>query len=428
VKERYVVGARKIPYEDRDVAHAAITADDDRGFADVIGADDDPDVPVGAHVAYVAHLTADEATRFRAASNCRYVELDLADTADVVTVRRAPGDTAADLSIPPSATMAYLGAGFTGVEAWHGRDVTIGVMDGGTTPAVKRRFGWTVVAQRDFVRGGTDTDQITTEHGCYVTPEAVPPGGRLAEAIVFNAEGRSLHSQTTAAMKWLCDVGAKVINYSGSGTSSSSVQRDGLDYARQRGVVLVCSAGNDGEYRLGYPAKHCEDHANVKSSIAFVEASDDRADFSNHLDTGSGCAPGSRSLSVNRDAVNIRWSGTSSSAPKMARLVAMGATSGRFTTLEVARALEVNARDTEEPTAEEGAGAWHLERALRKLGVFDPPPPPEPQPAPPLFCGSRFGYAYHRIGAHWWVRCIRMFESRAAAEAAGLRPCRICKP
>jgi hypothetical protein len=58
---------------------------------------------------------------------------------------------------------------------------------------------------------------------------------------------------------------------------------------------------------------------------------------------------------------------------------------------------------------------------------LDPQPKPEPEPEP-SFCGSRFGYAYHKVGAHWWVVCPRMFDSREAAEVAGLRPCRICKP
>jgi hypothetical protein len=59
-------------------------------------------------------------------------------------------------------------------------------------------------------------------------------------------------------------------------------------------------------------------------------------------------------------------------------------------------------------------------RAL--LGAKTPPPVPDP------FCAARFGYAYHKIGAHWWVTCTTTYPSREAAEEAGRRPCRLCKP
>jgi hypothetical protein len=58
----------------------------------------------------------------------------------------------------------------------------------------------------------------------------------------------------------------------------------------------------------------------------------------------------------------------------------------------------------------------------------EPDPEPEPEPAPGQVCAAKFGYAYHRVGAHWWVVCTRTYPSREAAEVAGRRPCRICKP
>lgn len=378
-RRRYNVGARKIDPGDRDIAHSAITPDDDRRFRDVIDADDDPTVPLGAPVVYSVELSDTEAERFRRASNARYVEADEADTVDEVEVIAAVGTD----PVPPQSTLTYMGAVFDSAEQWHGADVTVGVLDGGTTKPVKDRFGWYLAAQRNFVHPDADPYAITVEHGCYVTPEAVPAHGRLVEAVVFDETGTAYHSVTAAAMKWAADSGAKVINYSGSGSSGSATQQDALNYLRERGVVLVCSAGNDGQPRLGYPAKYCETYENVCSSLAFVEATDHRADFSNHLDTGSGAAPGQRCLSVNKHAENIYWSGTSSSSPKMALLVAMGHTREVYSALAVARALEVNARDTPEPVIEEGAGAWHLQRALRKLGAFgDPLPPPEPEPVP----------------------------------------------
>jgi hypothetical protein len=384
----YVVGAYKIAPEERDVAQAFMTPENDyRNFFDIIDADDDPNVPLGAEVAYRVDLTPDEADEFADASNCRYVEVDLENRSAVVTVRPPGNRVAATSPIPPDSTMKWMGADpFTeNIKPFHGKDVPIGVCDGGTTKAVRDRFGWTITAAYDFARKAENTGRITTEHGCYVTPEAVPAGGLLVEAIVFSENGGGTHSMMAAGFKFCADKGARVINYSGGGSQSSNIERDALNYLRDRGVVLICAAGNDGDYILDYPAKHCEDYPNVFSSIAFDEATDDRADFSNHYDTGSGAAPGSRCLSVNQLAQNIRWSGTSSSSPKMARLVAMGATGGRFTTLEIARALVVNARNTEQPPSEEGAGPWFLQNVLTKLGAWPlPAPTPPPATKPPV--------------------------------------------
>jgi hypothetical protein len=59
--------------------------------------------------------------------------------------------------------------------------------------------------------------------------------------------------------------------------------------------------------------------------------------------------------------------------------------------------------------------------------VPTPPPPPPPTPEP-LFVAARYSRAFHKQGAHWWVPETRAWASRDGALAAGLRPCRLCKP
>jgi Subtilase family len=378
-RTRYNIGARKIAYEDRTTAHEVLTESDQRGFLNIIDADDDDRVPLGAPVTYSVELTPSEADKFREARNCRFVEEDAFDSIDMIEVSEESPFMAAS-GIPPVNTMEYMGANLSDLEQWQGLDVPIAILDGGTSQAVKTRFEWKLLQHRNFITNDPDPNIITVEHGCYVTPEAVPAGGKLIEAVIFDKEGYSRHSNVATALRWAADNGAKVINYSGSGSSNSSVQNDAIVYLKDRGVVLVCSAGNDGEHTLQYPAKLCEQFPNVKSSIAFVESTDLRATFSNYAETGSGCAPGSRCLSVNKSAKDIVWSGTSSSSPKQARLIAMGCSSGHHEALTVARALEVNARNTPAPTVEEGAGAWHLENALRKLRESQTPTPEPPLP------------------------------------------------
>jgi hypothetical protein len=413
-RRRYVIGARKIPHEQRDVAHAVMTDEDPRGFADVIDADDDPQVPLGADVAYAVELTDAEADRFRGASNCRYVEPDERNRMAVVDAEPVAGAAdAGEQNIPPDSTMRYMGASAELEDTWHGRDVPVAVLDGGTTAAVRTRFAWQLAAHRDFTGSGVGPDGITVEHGCWVSPLAVPPGGQLVQAVVFDAEGYGYNSWIAAAIKWSVDAGARVVNFSGGGGGASQAIVDAARYAATGGAVVVCSAGNSGEPVLEYPARHSETEPNVVSSIAFVEATDTRAGFSNHAATGSGCAPGDRVLTVGADGGLARVSGTSFSAPHMSRLAAMCATGGRYTPLAAAGALVGSARDTPAPPDEEGAGAWHLERALRSLGAFDPTPDPQPEPEPEPEPDPLAGFPFAQLDdwagrqAWWWARYAR---------------------
>ena len=369
-RHRYNVGARKIPHEQRDVAHAVITPEDDRSYLDVMGADGEDGVELdGEMVAtYSVLLTDAEAEEFRGASNARYVELDQVCTIpEPVAVEPVDTTDTHTVTVPETTVLDWLGARVPG---HTGANVAVAVLDGGTTRDVRTAIGCVLAARRNFSpeRIWTD-DQITVEHGCWVTAFAVPRGARLVEAITADSAGRSTHSASAAAMRWAADQGAKVINYSSGGSSPSATMRDAVRYLSARGVVLVASAGNEGlaDY-LSWPARYCEEFGNVKSSIAFTLARR-RASFSNHKATGSGAAPGEGVLTYDRDRRGRRVSGTSFSGPLMARLIALIVSGGRYSATQVADALERTAKDTPEPAEEEGAGAWNLAAALELLGA-----------------------------------------------------------
>lgn len=376
MRRPYNVGARKIRSEDRDVAHAILTPADDRGFYDIIGADDDPSVPLGADVTYRVELTDEEAAQFRAASNCRYVELDEKTTSDSAAVNGEGRVGSDELSIPSASTMAYMRAVFPGADDWHGRDVPVAILDGGTTTAVRDFMGWTLVARKEFQTDPVGGDEITSEHGCLVAPNGVPAGGMILDAIISDDDGTAAFSASAAAMRWAADNGAKIVNYSFSGASSSQTLLDAIVYLRDRGVQLFCSAGNDGLNQLNFPSSQSRYYPNVHSSVAFDQGTDTRASFSNyHLDA-SGCAPGNDVLSLEPDATVITWDGTSASTPHMASLCARICTGGQYTAAQAAGALESSARDTGQTIDEQGNGAWSMEAALTLLGALDEPATP----------------------------------------------------
>jgi hypothetical protein len=60
--------------------------------------------------------------------------------------------------------------------------------------------------------------------------------------------------------------------------------------------------------------------------------------------------------------------------------------------------------------------------------VVDVAPAQPPPPVEQLFVAARRSVAFHRKGAHWWLPEARAWSKRADAIAAGLRPCRLCKP
>jgi hypothetical protein len=363
-RRTYNVGAYKIPHEARDIAHAVLTEADDHGFFNIIGAEDDPALghtqPIGAPVAYRVELTEEEAERFRQASNCRYVVED-----------GVHYDSAGSVAIPRAASMQFMRATFPAVTTtFHGRDVLIGMLDGGTTKAVRTYLDATMVAKKNFSADPEGADEITSAHGCLVAPCLVPVGGRFLDAIVSNNAGQRTNSASVAGGIWCADQGAKIINYSGSGQTDSPTWLDLLNYLRDRNIQFYASAGNDGLPTLNFPARHSRTYANVHSSISFDEVTGKRSSFSCHDATGSGCAPGSNVFGLNPAGEPVLTNGTSFSSPHMARLNAMGATGSKYTAAQVGAALKANTRDTGEPAADQGAGAYSLEAALAALGAF----------------------------------------------------------
>ena len=367
-RKRYIVGVVKLPYEQRDLAHEIITEEDQRAFLDIIGADtsdDDETFPVGSNCTYKVELTEEEAERFRNASNCRYVVEDKKKTRDINGVTYA--------EIPSETTMKFMEADFPRVDLWHGRDVTVAILDGGTSTAVRNYMNWTLVDRREYQDDPVGSDEVTSDHGCLVAPNGVPYGGRIMDLVIADNDGSAFTSDSTAAMRYAVDNGAKVINYSYSSApgGDESPWTDVFTYIQNKGTTMVfCSAGNDGLSRINSPALHSASYACVHSSISFNTATTTRASSSNHLSSGSGCAPGVSVVSLSPTGDVVAWSGTSASTPHMASLAARCLTGGRFTPTQVSAALKNNTRDTGQPASEQGGGAYSLLKALTALGAF----------------------------------------------------------
>lgn len=92
----------------------------------------------------------------------------------------------------------------------------------------------------------------STNNGVGVA--GIAPKATILSLKVLGPDGSGTTQGIANAIRYAADHGAHVINMSLGGPQPSSVMRDAVDYAHEKGVTVVCAAGNDGSSRVGYPA------------------------------------------------------------------------------------------------------------------------------------------------------------------------------
>ena len=73
---------------------------------------------------------------------------------------------------------------------------------------------------------------------------------------VLSGSGSGSVAGIADAIRYAADEGAQVINMSLGGPFPSRVLKKAVAYAHDKGVTVVCAAGNDGKGKLGYPAAY----------------------------------------------------------------------------------------------------------------------------------------------------------------------------
>jgi subtilisin family serine protease len=146
------------------------------------------------------------------------------------------------------------------IPAWvqqAARTITIAVIDTGAdvlapSLAAKSPSTWNVV-------GGTSTVRDAVGHGTFVAslaggaisdPAGMSGFGGDAQLMIVQANrvGTTFTDIDEAnAIVWAVEHGANIVNLSLGGAQTSLVERQAIDYATQRGVLLVAAAGNSAE-------------------------------------------------------------------------------------------------------------------------------------------------------------------------------------
>ncbi|MBD2042900.1 S8 family peptidase [Microcoleus sp. FACHB-672] len=173
--------------------------------------------------------------------------------------------------------------------AWEetkGSGVTVAVIDTGIS-AVPDLADTKFVPGYDFVNDKVAADD-DNGHGTHVagtiaqsTNNSYGVAGIAYEASlmplkVLSGGGGGTISDIAEAIKFAADNGADVINMSLGGPGESQLLQEAIDYAHQKGVVIVAAAGNSGDNSAGYPARY----PNV-IGVAALDATGNKAFYSN---------------------------------------------------------------------------------------------------------------------------------------------------
>ena len=161
--------------------------------------------------------------------------------------------------------------------AWRlgdGQGVIVAVLDTGVAYENYKGFhkvedleGIEFVKPYDFVDKTTHANDDHA-HGTHVTgtiAQATHNGKGVAGVArhatimplkVLSGRGSGSVAGIADAIRYAADNGAKVINMSLGGRFPSKVLEKAVKYAHNKGVVVVCAAGNDGRGKVSYPAAY----------------------------------------------------------------------------------------------------------------------------------------------------------------------------
>ena len=152
-------------------------------------------------------------------------------------------------------------------DAWkrgNGKGIVVAVIDTGVTKVAdlkETKF----VPGYNFV-GNNDNAADDHGHGTHVAGTiaestnnkvgvaGVAYGATIMPIKVLSARGSGSVAGIAQGIRWAADHGANVINMSLGGPTKMGTMGNAVKYARDKGVVIVAAAGNDGHGRVGYPA------------------------------------------------------------------------------------------------------------------------------------------------------------------------------
>ena len=215
-------------------------------------------------------------------------------------------------------------------KAWdigcYGNNIRVAVIDSGVYahPDLKGNL----ISGYNYIKNSTDTSD-NIGHGTYVSGiiaaesngeyiTGIAPKVKIVPLKCFDANDRTTTSMIANAIYDAVDVyGCDIINMSFGTTGSNTTLKLSVEYAIQKGCIIVASVGNDGSTKEYYPAKY--------DNVIGVGATDEDnviSWFSQRNNTVDVVAPGENVKSVSIEGYG-KSSGTSFSCPHVSAVAAI---------------------------------------------------------------------------------------------------------
>lgn len=189
---------------------------------------------------------------------------------------------------------------------------------------------------------------------------------RLMIGKVVGPDLIGFYSDWIRGIYYAVDHGADIINFSLVGDNPSRALEEAVNYAFDRGTLIVASMGNNNTSVPVYPARYARTFAigatdpDDTRSIAFNGSSAFGSNYGDHLDV---VAPGNYILGLNQSTSGnpgSQWSGTSMSSPVVAGIAALlRAQNPSYTPAELTSLIMNSAEDEIGDPSEDSRG-WDI--------------------------------------------------------------------
>ena len=271
-------------------------------------------------------------------------------------------------------------------------DILVAVLDTGVDYTHPDLASKVISTGRDFVN---DDDDAFDDHwhGTHVAGiigaatnntegiAGVAWNCRILPGKIIPAEGEGDYSWLIDALVWAADYASgqaqvRVINMSVGGDEPAEALEEALEYAYNKGIVLVAASGNDGVPGVLYPAAY----DNYCLAVGASDYNDQVADFSNSGPEVDVAAPGVWVLSTIPVAMTepgylpyAYASGTSMSTPHVAGFAALIKSHKPWLTpAEIMKIIKYTPDDIHEIGRDEyaGYGRINTERALAPFKIM----------------------------------------------------------
>ncbi|WP_409253806.1 S8 family peptidase [Bacillus sp. SCS-153A] len=163
------------------------------------------------------------------------------------------------------------------------------------------------------------------------------PDTKILAVRVLDANGSGSLADIADGIRYAADAGAEVLNLSLGCDCNTTTLKNAVDYAWNKGAVVVAAAGNDGVSTTFEPASYANAIA-----VGAVDSNDNKASFSNYGTWVDVTAPGVSIASTVPNNGYSYMSGTSMASPHVAGLAGLLASQGR-TNVQIRAAIEQTA-------------------------------------------------------------------------------------